>query len=773
MQNFIPSSILGFPRIGANREVKKAIEAYWAGKISESDLLALAKQIRLTHWTAQSERGVDVLPVGDFSLYDHILDMSTTFGVIPKRYQNLDLNDVELYFAMGRGLQRSSENGTRAAVDVPACEMKKFFDSNYHYIVPELGPSTEFTLNASSLIEQFEEVKAAGFSSRVVVFGPISYLMLSKPERDVDPNFNPLSLLDKLVSAYQSLFQKLADVGAEWIQVDEPYLVTDSARGLSSEYQRAFTALSAVGPNILLATYYGSIDATALSFVNQLPIQGLHIDLERGLGQLEDVLTAVKNKEIILSLGLVDGRNIWKADLAKAIKTAQHVVSVIGNNRVIINTTSSLLHTPHTLAAETKLDAQVKDWFSFALEKCAEVSIIAKALSNPDSVALSLEKNITSIESRRKYCSTGNVDVRKRVDSVTSDMYVRKSSFEVRQTLQREKLKLLPFPTTTIGSFPQTKEIRIARKKYTSGEITEEQYDEFLKDEIRRAVEFQERVGFDMFVHGEPERNDMVQYFGEQLEGFVFTTSGWVQSFGTRYVRPPIIVGDVSRPSPMTVKWSKYAQSITKAPMKGMLTGPVTILNWSFPREDVSKEVSSRQLALALRDEVLDLERAGIAAIQVDEPAIREGLPLKKSEWATYLTWAVASFRLATAGVQDTTQIHSHFCYSDFNDMMDSIQKLDADVITIENSKSDAKLLKVFDQVKYANEIGPGLFDIHSPRVPSVEEMYDRLVAISHHLPKENLWVNPDCGLKTRGWKECEEQCSNLVEVARRARKYL
>ncbi|KAJ1562080.1 methionine-synthesizing 5- methyltetrahydropteroyltriglutamate--homocysteine methyltransferase, partial [Nowakowskiella sp. JEL0078] len=739
--------------------------------ISESSLLEKTAALRQSNWNEQSKQGLTTVPVGDFSLYDHILDVSTTFGAIPSRYQGLDMTDLERYFAMGRGLQRNATE-TRKAVDVPACEMKKFFDSNYHYIVPELGPESKFSVANSRLVDQFKEAKANGFKARPTIFGPISYLLLAKAESGAPDNFKPINLLEQLVTAYAELFVQLKNEGAEWIQVDEPALVTDQTSELAAEFKKTYEKLSKIGPKVLLATYYGSIDSN-ISFVKDLPIQALHIDLVRGKHQLDKIVSSVQSSDIILSLGLVDGRNIWKTDIKEAISIARKVVASLGLNRIIINSTSSLLHTPHTLKTEKTLDSKVVNWLSFAVEKCQEISVIARGIVDESSVVEQLSANESAIQSRRLYSQTGNTVVRERVKNVTPDMYNRKSPFNVRQAAQREKLNFPKFPTTTIGSFPQTTEIRVARKNFVSGEINEQQYEEFLKKEIAGVVAFQERIGLDMFVHGEPERNDMVQYFGEQLEGIVFTTAGWVQSFGTRYVRPPIIVGDVSRPNPMTVKWSVYAQSLTSKPMKGMITGPVTILNWSFPREDVPKEVSSRQLALALRDEVLDLEKAGITAIQVDEPAIREGLPLKREEWSAYLTWAVDSFRLTTAGVSDSTQIHSHFCYSDFGDMMNSIQDLDADVITIENSKSDAKLLKVFDHVKYKNEIGPGLFDIHSPRVPSVDEMSDRLKSLVEHLPKDNIWVNPDCGLKTRGWKECEEQLANLVTVAKKARTSL
>ena len=572
----------------------------------------------------------------------------------------------------------------------------------------------------------------------------MSFLALGKASKDASPGFQPLSLLSKLLPVYKQLLADLKTAGAGWVQIDEPVLVLDKAAGYEKEYTNAYSELSAVAPKILLTTYFGRLDSN-LNFVAKLPIAGLHIDLDRAPGQLDEVISAVKPTQIVLSLGLVSGRNIWKTDFQSALKLGQKAVDALGQDRVIVATSSSLLHIPVTLNSEKKLTAEQKDWFSFALEKAEEVSILAKALSGSQEARVSsaLKANEESISKRREYERTSDDAVRKRVAAITPDMLERKSPFAVRKEVQKKYIELPKFPTTTIGSFPQTKEIRNARAKFTKGEITEAEYEDFLKKEIESVVRFQETVGLDLLVHGEPERNDMVQYFGEHLNGFVFTQNGWVQSYGSRYVRPPIIVCDVSRPGPMTVKWSSYAQSVTKLPMKGMLTGPVTILNWSFPRADVSRELQSKQLALALRDEVIDLEKAGIHAVQVDEPAIREGLPLRRADWDEYLTWAVDSFKLSTAGVSDALQTHSHFCYSDFGDIFPSIQRLDADVISIEASKSDMKLITTFKHYGYSNNIGPGVYDIHSPRVPGDQEIRDRLKAMLEILPSSLLFVNP------------------------------
>ncbi|KIJ56602.1 hypothetical protein M422DRAFT_22757 [Sphaerobolus stellatus SS14] len=761
----VASSVLGFPRIGANREIKKAVEAYWAGKISSEELTKAAAEVKKASWTSVKGKGVTYVPSGEFSLYDHVLDHSVQFNVIPARYTGQGLSDLDIFFAMGRGRQADG-------VDVPAGEMKKWFDSNYHYVVPELSDVVDFKLKYNKAVQEYKEAKALGVETRPVVLGPISYLVLGKASRDAPAGYETLSLLPKLLPIYSQLLSELKEAGAEWVQIDEPILVFDNAINFQAEYATAYAALSKVAPKILLTTYFGRLENN-LDFAVKLPVAGIHIDLAREPAQFDQVLAAVKPTNLVLSLGLVNGRNIWKTDLSAAIAIANKAVEALGADRVIVATSSSLLHTPVTLASENKLTPEQKDWFSFALEKAGEVATIAAVVSGSQDaeVAAALEANKASIAARRAFEKNSDDSVRKRVAAITPESLNRQNPFPIRLEAQKKHLALPKFPTTTIGSFPQTKEIRSARAKLTKGQITEEEYDEFIKKEIQAVVAFQEKVGLDLLVHGEPERNDMVQYFGERLNGFVFTQNGWVQSYGSRYVRPPIIVSDVSRPTPMTVKWSSYAQSLTKKPMKGMLTGPVTILNWSFPRVDVSREIQSKQLALALRDEVVDLEKAGIQAIQVDEPAIREGLPLRRVDWDNYLTWAVDSFKLATAGVTDATQTHSHFCYSDFNDIFPSIQRLDADVISIEASKSDLKLLTAFKQYGYSNDIGPGVYDIHSPRVPSEEEIKDKIKNFLELIPSQHLVINPDCGLKTRGWKETEASLQNLTNAAKWARE--
>ncbi|KAI0650753.1 cobalamin-independent methionine synthase [Trametes meyenii] len=759
------SSVLGFPRIGANREVKKAVEAYWAGKLSADELTKAAADVKKASWTSLKERGVNLIPSGDFTLYDHVLDHSAAFNVIPKRYLGKGLSPLDVYFAMGRGRQADG-------VDVPASEMKKWFDSNYHFVVPEFSEETEFKLNFNKALEEYREAKDLGIETRPVVLGPVTFLALGKAAKDARAGFQPISLLPQLIPIYKQLLAALKEAGAESVQIDEPILVLDSASLYEKQFIQAYTELAPVSPKLVVATYYGRLDSN-LSYAAKLPVAGLHIDLDRAPSQLDEVLAAVKPTNLILSLGVVSGRNIWKTDFQAALKLGQKAVETLGKDRVIIASSSSLLHTPVSLAAEKKLTAEQKDWFAFALEKASEISVIAAALSGSQDpkVAEAVEANRTSIAKRREFERNSDATVRNRVAAITPDMLERKNPFSVRKEIQQKQLNLPKFPTTTIGSFPQTKEIRQARAKLNKGELSPAEYEKFIEREIESVVRFQERIGLDLLVHGEPERNDMVQYFGEQLEGFVFTQNGWVQSYGSRYVRPPIIVSDVSRPKPISVRWSSYAQSLTSKPMKGMLTGPVTILNWSFPRADVSRELQCKQLALALRDEVVDLEKAGIKAVQVDEPALREGLPLRKADWDAYLSWALPSFKLATAGVTDALQTHSHFCYSDFDDIFPSIQALDADVISIEASKSDMKLLNTFKHYGYSNEIGPGVYDIHSPRVPSEEEIKERLASMLAILPGELLFVNPDCGLKTRGWSETESSLVNLVNAARWARQ--
>ncbi|KFX97892.1 hypothetical protein V490_02570 [Pseudogymnoascus sp. VKM F-3557] len=757
----VQSSILGFPRMGANRDLKKATENYWAGKISQEELLTEAKRLRLAHWKIQKDAGVDIIPSNDFALYDQVLTHIQDFNAVPERYTKYKLNAVDEYFAMGRGLQKEG-------VDVPSLEMVKWFDSNYHYVKPTLQDNQEFKLvDSPKAVNEFVEAKEAGIATRPVLVGPVSFLALGKPDRN--QTVDPISLIDKLVPVYIELLKKLKAAGAETVQIDEPTLVFDLAPKVKAAFKPTYEKLAALGdaiPKIVLATYFGDI----VHNVDVLPqdIYAVHVDLVRNPEQLDEVVKALGPKTI-LSAGVVDGRNIWKTNLKRAIEIVESAVQKVGKERVIVATSSSLLHTPHTLASEKKLDAEIADWFSFAVEKAAEVAVIAKAVTEgPDSVRETLEANAKSVQARATSKRTNDPAVKDRQSKVTPAMYNRKSEFPVRISQQQEKLGLPLFPTTTIGSFPQTKEIRIYRNKFTKGEITAAEYEKFIEKEIQEVVKIQEELDLDVYVHGEPERNDMVQYFGERLDGYAFTTNGWVQSYGSRCVRPPIVVGDISRPAPMTVKESKYAVSISKKPMKGMLTGPITCLRWSFPRDDVHQSVQAEQLALALRDEVVDLQNAGVFVIQIDEPALREGLPLRSGkERVAYLDWAVKSFRLSASGVEDSTQIHSHFCYSEFQDFFHAIAALDADVLSIENSKSDAKLLKVFVDEAYPRHIGPGVYDIHSPRIPSEQEIKDRIEEMLQYLKPDQLWIDPDCGLKTRQWTETKAALVNMVNAAK------
>ncbi|KFY41488.1 hypothetical protein V494_02968 [Pseudogymnoascus sp. VKM F-4513 (FW-928)] len=757
----VQSSILGFPRMGANRDLKKATENYWGGKISQDELLAEAKRLRLAHWKIQKDAGVDIIPSNDFALYDQVLTHIQDFNAVPERYTKYKLNKVDEYFAMGRGLQKEG-------VDVPSLEMVKWFDSNYHYVKPTLQDNQEFKLTESpKAVNEFVEAKEAGIATRPVLVGPVSFLALGKPDRN--QTVDPISLIDNLLPVYIELLKQLKAAGAETVQIDEPTLVFDLAPKVKAAFKPTYEKLAALGdaiPKIVLATYFGDI----VHNVDVLPqeVYGVHVDLVRNPEQLDEVVKALGPKTI-LSVGVVDGRNIWKTNLKRAIEVVESAVQKVGKERVIVATSSSLLHTPHTLASEKKLDAEIADWFSFAVEKAAEVAIIAKAVTEgPDSVREALEANAKSVQARATSKRTNDPAVKDRQSKVTPAMYNRKSEFPVRISQQQEKLGLPKFPTTTIGSFPQTKEIRIYRNKFTKGEITAAEYEKFIEKEIQDVVKIQEELDLDVYVHGEPERNDMVQYFGERLDGYAFTTNGWVQSYGSRCVRPPIVVGDISRPAPMTVKESKYAVSISKKPMKGMLTGPITCLRWSFPRDDVHQSVQAEQLALALRDEVVDLQNAGVFVIQVDEPALREGLPLRSGkERVAYLDWAVKSFRLSVSGVEDSTQIHSHFCYSEFQDFFHAIAALDADVLSIENSKSDAKLLKVFVDEAYPRHIGPGVYDIHSPRIPSEQEIKDRIEEMLQYLKPDQLWIDPDCGLKTRQWTETKAALVNMVNAAK------
>ncbi|KAK2763942.1 methionine-synthesizing 5- methyltetrahydropteroyltriglutamate--homocysteine methyltransferase [Arachnomyces sp. PD_36] len=765
----VQSSVLGFPRMGRLRDLKKATEAYWGGKLSREELLQEGKRLRLEHWQIQQKAGIDLIPSNDFAFYDQVLDHIHLFGAVPERYTKYGLEQIDEYFAMGRGLQRPAQDGA-AAVDVPSLEMVKWFDSNYHYVKPTLQDNQEFKLNANPKpMSDFLEAKAAGITTRPVILGPVSFLTLGKADRG--QTVDPITLLNKLVPVYVELLTKLKEAGATDVQIDEPVLVFDLAQKNKEAFKPAYEALGGLGdkaPRLALATYFGDIVHNIDVLANLQSLHAIHIDLVRNPEQLDTVIGALGPKQV-LSAGVVDGRNIWKTNFKKAIETVELAIQKLGKDRVIVASSSSLLHTPHTLESEKKLDAEVREWFSFAVEKASELAVIAKAVTEgPAAVREELEANAKAIQSRATSSRTNDPKVKARQEAVTEEQHNRQSAFPVRIAEQQKTLNLPLFPTTTIGSFPQTKEIRVQRNRFTKGEITAEEYEKFIEKEIEEVVKIQDELDLDVLVHGEPERNDMVQYFGERLTGYVFTTHAWVQSYGSRCVRPPIVVGDISRPAAMTVKESKFATTVSKKPMKGMLTGPITCLRWSFPRDDVHQSVQAQQLALALRDEVVDLEAAGVFVIQVDEPALREGLPLRSGKAREdYLKWAVKAFRLSTAGVRDGTQIHSHFCYSEFQDFFHAIAALDADVLSIENSKSDAKLLKVFVDEAYPRHIGPGVYDIHSPRVPSEQEIKDRIEEMLQYLRPEQLWIDPDCGLKTRQWPETKAALTNMVNAAK------
>ncbi|WP_343690359.1 5-methyltetrahydropteroyltriglutamate--homocysteine S-methyltransferase [Chitinophaga sp.] len=751
------TNVPGYPRIGSNRELKKANEAYWAGKISLEKLQMTARQLRRQNWETLRDAGIDLIPSNDFSYYDQVLDLCIMMNAIPSRFQPLQAsqaagNSPELYFGMARGYQK---NG----FDLTAMEMTKWFDTNYHYLVPEFDSTQQFALTYNKALEEFEEAKALGIHTKPVIIGPVSFLLSGKIK---DDQLQVADLLDRLLPVYITLLQSLEQAGATWIQIDEPMLVMDLTPEQQALFQYAYNKIAAVlsSVKLLLTTYFGGLqDNTALAL--NLPVQALHIDLVRAPAQLEVVLNTIP-KHLQLSLGVVNGRNIWKNNYENSLALIQRAVQVIGEQNVMIASSCSLLHAPYDLDLE-ELTPQFKNWMAFAKQKVYELADLKKILAGDVEV---LHKNKAAMLDRATADIIHNPAVRARLAALTAGDANRKSTFAIRQQAQEAVLKLPLFPTTTIGSFPQTAEIRQLRADVKKGVITQEAYEVSIRKAISESVQLQESLHIDVLVHGEFERNDMVEYFGEQLEGFVFTKNGWVQSYGSRCVKPPVIYGDVSRPAPMTVAWSSYAQSLTRKPMKGMLTGPVTILQWSFVRDDQPRADTALQIALAIRDEVLDLEKAGIRVIQVDEPAIREGLPLRRADWPAYLEWAVRAFRVAVAGVEDATQIHTHMCYSEFNDIMESIAAMDADVITIETSRSQMELLEVFSTFRYPYEIGPGVYDIHSPRVPTVEEMKVLLEKAVQLLPARNIWVNPDCGLKTRKWPETEQALRNMVTAA-------
>ncbi|MEQ9919085.1 5-methyltetrahydropteroyltriglutamate--homocysteine S-methyltransferase [Pectobacterium aroidearum] len=750
----IVNHTLGFPRVGLRRELKKAQESYWAGNATQEELLTVGRELRARHWQQQKDAGVDLLPVGDFAWYDHVLTTSLLLGNVPARHQNEDGSvDLDTLFRIGRG---RAPTGQPAA----AAEMTKWFNTNYHYMVPEFTKGQQFKLTWTQLLDEVDEALALGHNVKPVLLGPVTYLWLGKVKGE---QFDRLSLLQDILPVYQQVLAELAKRGIEWVQIDEPALALELPQAWLTAFKPAYDALQGQ-VKLLLTTYFDSVSQN-LETIKALPVQGLHIDLVHGKDDAA-TLSAQLPANWVLSLGVINGRNVWRADLSSWFERLQPLV---GTRDLWLGSSCSLLHSPIDLSVEVRLDDEVKSWFAFAIQKCAELSLLSQALNSGNGQAL--EAYSAPIRARRTSTRVNNAAVAQRLAAITAQDSQRQNVYSVRADAQRERFNLPAWPTTTIGSFPQTTEIRGLRLDFKQGRLDSNNYRTGIAEHIKQAVVEQERLGLDVLVHGEAERNDMVEYFGEHLDGFIFTQNGWVQSYGSRCVKPPVIIGDVSRPEAITVEWAKYAQSLTDKPMKGMLTGPVTILCWSFPREDVTRETIAKQIALALRDEVADLEAAGIGIIQIDEPALREGLPLHRSDWDAYLTWAVDAFRLNAAVAKDDTQIHTHMCYCEFNDIMDSIAALDADVITIETSRSDMELLESFEEFEYPNEIGPGVYDIHSPNVPSVEWMEDLLKKAAQRIPAERLWVNPDCGLKTRGWPETRQALANMVQAAQRLRE--
>jgi 5-methyltetrahydropteroyltriglutamate--homocysteine methyltransferase len=758
---------LGFPRMGSHRQLKKACEQYWAGKIPVQELAQVAKKIRHSNWQLQKDAGIGLIPCNDFSYYDHVLDTSLMTGIIPERYHKLveekKLAEIDLLFAMARGYQQDG-------YDITAMEMTKWFDTNYHYIVPEFSANQSFHLFSDKVIKEFNEAKREGFNAKPVMLGPVSFLLLGKEK---EKGFHRLELLTALLPVYLEVLKRLDESNAHYIQFDEPCLSLNLTEAERKAFVKTYNSIQQAFPHlhIILASYfecYGENLQTALS----LPVQTIHLDLVRCPSQLDDILSSdIVKKKTHLSLGVVDGRNIWKNDFEKSLALIAKASKAIGSDRILIAPSCSLLHVPFDLDLETdekSLPTDIKNWMAFAKQKAEELVTLAALSSDdiPADISGKLEQNKQAILNRSLSHLIHKKVVKDRLEALTDKEAARDHAFAIRKEKQQQSLKLPLYPVTTIGSFPQTAEVRNWRAKWKKGELTDEGYDLLIKSEIKSSVEWQEETGIDVLVHGEFERNDMVEYFGEQLDGFVFTQNGWVQSYGSRCVKPPVIIGDVQRKEAMTVYYTQFAQSLTKKPVKGMLTGPVTILQWSFVRNDQPRSETCMQIALAIRDEVTDLEKAGIQVIQIDEPAIREGLPLRKENWKEYLDWAVKAFRVSSSGVKDDTQIHTHMCYSEFNDIIESIAAMDADVITIETSRSQMELLDAFAAFRYPNDIGPGVYDIHSPRVPGKEEMISLMHKAAEVIPAAQLWVNPDCGLKTRGWPETKAALLEMVKAA-------
>ncbi|MEC5142908.1 5-methyltetrahydropteroyltriglutamate--homocysteine S-methyltransferase [Chitinophaga sp. 212800010-3] len=756
---------LGYPRIGSHRELKKANERYWSGKITLQELQETAKHIRLENWKLQQAQGIDLIPCNDFSLYDQVLDTALMVGAIPSRYEvlrNESINEADLLFAMARGYQQNGH-------DITAMEMTKWFDTNYHYIVPEFSAGQDFSYYSHKVVEEFREARAAGYAAKPVLLGPVSFLLLGKEKT---ANFNRLSLIDKLLPVYIQVLAELTSAGADVIQLDEPCLSLNLDADVRHIFSQVYQQLHQRFParHIILSSYFECYGDNLPTVLN-LPVQTLHLDLVRCPSQLDDILqTGIAATNLRLSLGVIDGRNIWKNNYEKSLQLIGKAIAALGEDRVLLAPSCSLLHVPCDLDNETDILPEIRNWMAFAKQKLQELGELREIVKGNQSL---LAANQEAIRQRAVSALIHRDAVKERVAAFTAADARRKSDFAARQQIQQRKFGLPLFPTTTIGSFPQTDDIRQLRARLKKGELTIGEYEAAIEAATVSVIRWQEEIGLDVLVHGEYERNDMVEYFGEQLEGFLFTQHGWVQSYGSRCVKPPVIFGDVSRPADMTVRWSSFAQAQTQRLMKGMLTGPVTILQWSFVRDDQPRSVTTNQIAWAIRDEVVALEKAGIRVIQIDEPAIREGLPLRKENWTTYLEWAVQAFRIAASGVKDETQIHTHMCYSEFNDIIEHIAAMDADVITIETSRSQMELLNAFSAFKYPNEIGPGVYDIHSPRQPSAEEMILLLKKAAETIPAKNLWVNPDCGLKTRKWPETAVALKNMVQAAKEMRNSL
>jgi 5-methyltetrahydropteroyltriglutamate--homocysteine methyltransferase len=759
------ATIPGYPRIGKHRELKNTLEAFWSGKATAEDLLATAEVIYSSGWQTQREAGIGLVPINDFSFYDQMLDTLGLLGAIPERYRNdEDAVGMDTYFAMARG-----RSGDR---DVPAMEMTKWFDTNYHYIVPELGPDSTFRLNGSKPFVMLEAAKAAGINGKPVLIGPVTFLSLAKSNVD---GFDPLTQLDRVLPVYSEIITRLADGGAEWIQLDEPILVTDVSQDQIDALSTAYTTLSAAkgSAKLLVQTAFDSVEAAWEALFN-LPVDGIGLDFVRGPQQATRIAENGFPEDKVLVAGVIDGRNIWAADLSAAFATLTSLAAKISPERIFVSTSCSLQHVPYDVELETNLDPEVKSWLAFAQQKLHEVAILTRGINEGEAaIAAELAASKELRESAAQSPRRRNAEVQQRLATLPADAASRGLPYAERAAIQQERLDLPPLPTTTIGSFPQTGDVRATRRRFERGDLSQEEYDTFIEGQIRDIIHHQEELGIDVLVHGESERNDMVQYFGEQLDGFAFTRHGWVQSYGSRYVRPPLIFGDVSRPEPMTVRWATFAQSQSEKPVKGMLTGPVTILNWSFVRDDQPRATTCHQIALAIRDEVADLDAAGIAMIQIDEAALREGLPLHRDDWDESLSWAVESFRITAAGARPETQVHTHMCYSEFGDIFQAISDLDADVISIENARSGLELLESFREQGYDKGVGPGVYDIHSPRVPPVEEIAEALRQTLTVLDPARVWVNPDCGLKTRKPEESTAALRNMVAAANQVRATL